>query len=1106
MQNSNTESIASNLINCIYIDKKENVWFGTDKGISILDKNKNTFENILLNETSITPITKHVIDIIENKQDNNFLFITGSDLWQYNYQTTEFKKIILSINNQQDNCPLFFHDLFLDKNNEIWISTSCGIIKYNSLTKNTLLLKKDISNANSLSHNVGSTIFEDQYNNIWIGTYGGGVNYFNNTATPFKNIDTKDQLGNIDVFSVIKTKDNKIWSGSRDFIQEFDAVNKTSNIYYSPKNNIDQGIFINSLYEDRSGILWVGTDNGVYTFNRHNNQFTYIKNPEVPNYVRNQMWHISEDHKGDVYFCSRIGLGKYNKDKNIITYFKADSNTYSLPNFDVRYFYEDNKKNIWIGAYGGIFNYNPLTDEITKYHIKSDPYGGFEKNIIFCIHECKDEAGKYLWLGTINGLIHLDIEKDSSIYFTEKNGLCNSVIFRIEEDDSGNLWISTSNGLSKYDRKTKKFRNFDKNNGLVTSNFRHGASFKDNEGNIYLGSTNGILHFHPDSIKPNTQIADIIITKFQLFDKDVPINKKIDNSIILEKNISQISEIHLSYKQNIFSFEFASIDFQPINSKNYLYKLQGLNEDWINIGSRNFISFNGVPPGDYTLMIKCVNSDGYWNSNPTILNIKIKPPFWDTVWFKAASFCFFILLIFIIYRIRVRNIRENNIRLEKLVKKRTKDLYELNTQLEEHQTDLEIQKEEITAQRDAIERQNIELEKHRNKLDQLVIERTTELEAAKLKAEESDRLKSSFLANMSHEIRTPMNAIIGFSNLLNDQELSYESREELITHIEYNSNTLLHLIDDIIDIAKIEANQLEINRNDCFINTMLQELREIFINKNKFILRKDVEFILNQENSDKDFSVITDKIRLQQVLTNLIDNALKFTDKGFIAFGYFIDNEFIKFFVKDTGIGMSQEEQEIIFKRFTKLEDDRKKLYRGAGLGLAISKNIVHLLGGEIWVESEKNKGSSFFFTIPFEVSVNKEIRQIEAIDNDPDWSNKTILIAEDESSNFLLLERYLRKTRVRIIRANNGLDVIDTFKAFENKINLILMDIKMPDLDGINATKQIRNMNKTIPIIAQTAYAMENDEKICTEAGCNAYLSKPIKKEELLTILKQFI
>ena len=278
--------------------------------------------------------------------------------------------------------------------------------------------------------------------------------------------------------------------------------------------------------------------------------------------------------------------------------------------------------------------------------------------------------------------------------------------------------------------------------------------------------------------------------------------------------------------------------------------------------------------------------------------------------------------------------------------------------------------DKITQQQKEILSQNTELEKHRHHLEKLIAERTHDLEIAKEKAEESDQLKSSFLANMSHEIRTPLNAIVGFSSLVTESDLSAIKKDEIAFHINHNSDTLIRLIDDIIDISKIESGQLKINKRECNIDEIFNLLFEIFNEKREDLSKNKIALKINNKLKKEDFIINTDPTRLQQVLSNLIDNALKFTEMGLVEYGCYFNTENIKeliFYVKDTGIGLSPDQQNKIFNRFNKIEHkNNDKLYRGTGLGLSISKNLVKLLGGKLWVKSEKDMGSVFYFTLPF--------------------------------------------------------------------------------------------------------------------------------------------
>ncbi|MFC2104027.1 response regulator [Bacteroidota bacterium] len=384
-----------------------------------------------------------------------------------------------------------------------------------------------------------------------------------------------------------------------------------------------------------------------------------------------------------------------------------------------------------------------------------------------------------------------------------------------------------------------------------------------------------------------------------------------------------------------------------------------------------------------------------------------------------------------------------------------------------------------------------------------------ELKLAKDKAEESDRLKSAFLANISHEIRTPMNAIIGFSDLLVDINTSTDEREQLVTQLNNNCNTLLHLIGDIIDLAKIEANELTLFVKNTDINSILKELLENYNEAKKKFNKKYISINLDKGSLDKKFYLKTDSYRFRQVMNNLMDNALKYTITGTINFGYKIFDNLnrIEFYIKDTGIGIPSENHKKIFQRFNKIETDKTNIYRGTGLGLTITQKIVERLGGVIRLESEVNKGSTFYFTLPLDLAQDDEIKnsKVDVIKDYKKWEDKTILIAEDEESNYKFLEMLLTKKGLNVLSVENGIGAVEICKG-HNKIDLILMDIKMPGMNGLEATTKIKQMKPEIPIIIQTAYAMQNDEKISIEAGCDDYIAKPIKKEKLLSLLDKWL
>ncbi len=374
-------------------------------------------------------------------------------------------------------------------------------------------------------------------------------------------------------------------------------------------------------------------------------------------------------------------------------------------------------------------------------------------------------------------------------------------------------------------------------------------------------------------------------------------------------------------------------------------------------------------------------------------------------------------------------------------------------------------------------------------------------EARKI-ADEADMLKSNFLANMSHEIRTPMNGILGFAQLLQHEEVDKEMQSRYLDIISHNGTMLVNLIDDIMDISKIEAGQLPLNKTEVNLDNLMFDLYTFF-NEIKFKQEKEhISIRLLNLNDDENSVFFTDEQRIRQVLTNLIGNSLKFTDKGIVEFGYINNKEehLIQFYVRDTGIGVPEDKQNLIFERFRQVEEGSTRKYGGTGIGLFISKHIVDLLGGKIWLESKQDEGSTFYFTLPYSNMQQKDgdTKVFEPAKRSFNWENKVIVIAEDVETNYKFLKAILNSTQAELIWAKDGEEAVSICK--ENPaVDVVLMDIQMPKLNGYEATAAIKKMNPGIRIIAQTAYAMPNDNIKCIEAGCHDYISKPINSNLLL-------
>ena len=388
-----------------------------------------------------------------------------------------------------------------------------------------------------------------------------------------------------------------------------------------------------------------------------------------------------------------------------------------------------------------------------------------------------------------------------------------------------------------------------------------------------------------------------------------------------------------------------------------------------------------------------------------------------------------------------------------------------------------------------------------------------ELILSKEKAVEADNLKSTFLANMSHEIRTPMNGILGFSDLLKEEDSTVAERAHYVDIIHQSGKQLMNIINDILDISKIEVGQIQINENNTSVNAILNELLILF--NPEITDKKDIKLEIHKELTDGEAVILTDGLRLRQILTNLINNAIKFTRKGNVEFGYLLipgyknqnlkSEAFLQFYVKDTGIGIPHNKREIIFDRFRQSDESHTRKFGGTGLGLAISKGFVELLGGVIWHESIENIGSTFYFTIPYKIGDSNQLKKIEAkYLNKYSWKKYNVLIVEDDDISFIYMNKILEKTGINVQRATKGFEAIEFCKENKN-IDLILMDIQLPGINGYEVTRKIREFLPDVPIIAQTAHALAEDKVNSLESGCNDYITKPIKRHILLRMLEKY-
>jgi len=408
---------------------------------------------------------------------------------------------------------------------------------------------------------------------------------------------------------------------------------------------------------------------------------------------------------------------------------------------------------------------------------------------------------------------------------------------------------------------------------------------------------------------------------------------------------------------------------------------------------------------------------------------------------------------------------------------------------------------------DELRHRILDLELENNRIEK-------ELQKTREQAIRSETFKSAFLANMSHAVRTPMNAIIGFSELIGMEGISQNKKTEFIRIINEKGHQLLTFIDDIIEISKIDSGKIELAYNQIDIDEFLNEIFTIAFHKKLDAGKDQVEIVLEKNPTNDLGLILTDSGRLQQIFNNILSFSLRNTNKGFIRFGYHVtDHKMLEFYVHDTGIGLGTEDIKLLFDYFWQFEDITRQRLSGIGLGLTIARNLIEILGGKIWVTSEINKGTEIYFSLPVErsfrvlSSMHQTDKQMNYENNaiETNWKNKVILLVEDDTVNYEFIEALTEKYQVQLLHAENGEQALELCKTI-NKIDLILMDIKLPDKNGYEITAEIKKIRKEIPIIALTAFALNEVREKCLKAGCEDVIAKPVEINVFISKLNHFL
>jgi len=1022
----------------IILTPNGDIWIASQGSLHKFDKKSLSFDNYILNPVIDNDLSFNITKIFPLNE--NVILVGTDNHGAYLFDITTFTLTKLF---QTNNERIYVRD-FLIKQNDIWVGTESGIFIYNIYSGVTKRLKKDYNNPFSISDNAIYCLIEDNQEGVWVGTYFGGLNYLPYQSTPFKKYFPKigeNSISGNAVREIKKDDFGNFWIGTEDAgLNKFNPVTE----HFSPieLKDLKNGLIRKNIHSilPLGNKIWVSTfRGGLFIIDANSGKtLKQYKAGKKSGLQSNFIYKLYKSNDKSIFAITSFGIYKFSFENDVFTLFNEFPK-----NLFYTSFLEDSNGGLWAGTYwDGLFYYNPKTKTKNIYKKTESELSTLSSN---AINEIFEDSRKRIWITTEKGLNLIELETLKLNSFNTEDGFPSDVFYSIIEDSENSLWISTANGLVHFNPKTSEKEIYTIENGILNNQFNYSSAFQDSNEQLYFGSVGGLISFNPKKFKKNTFELPIVLTDFKINNSVVSIG---ENSP-LSKSITFTDNIELKHNESSINLEFSSLNFATPRLTEYAYKMEGLNNQWIQLGTENKVFFTKLPKGEYKFHIKSRISNEQWGDEKLALNITVLPTLMLSIPAILVYMIFVLTILFLSLRYYHFQVKiKNNRKIKTLNDKKEKEIY---------------------------------------------------------------RSKIEFFTNVSHEIRTPLTLIKSPLEKIQKNLHNYPDLKENFTIVTSNATRLLDLVNQLLDFRKTEMEEIELT----FVRTNMSKLVSNICGRFKNAINdKKVDFSLSIPKED--VVAFVDAEAIKKILSNLIGNAVKYSNRKILISMNILENSF-EFLIKNDGDIIPTHLRKKIFEPFYRLSDDDPS--KGSGIGLSLASSLTELHKGSLEMDLTNSSMNIFLLKIPLHQEkeflfepVSNELQDFKKEENnthqtiDNKQERSKILLVEDNLDLLDFVSKELREEFI-VIKATCAEEAMESLE--KESVQLIISDVMMPGISGFKLCERIKTTIETshVPFILLTSLSALNAKIEGLECGADAYIEKPFSidylKLQILNLLK---